>query len=187
MSDFFDAAQNGDLDKVKALLKDDPDLVFCKNNDGWTPLHFAVFKGSPACPGRQCLPDQDLYKGVAEFLLANKAKVNAKDGEGMTPLHLAAHRNDKELAELLLANKADVNAKDNYGDTPLHYAASHGNKDLAELLLANKAEINAKTDKCDTPLHYAVASYRRAQGVSENHRIRYEGVMELLRQRGGHE
>jgi ankyrin repeat protein len=61
-------------------------------------------------------------KDVAELLLANKAEVNAKDGEGRTPLFAAVRRGGKDVAELLLANKAEVNAKDNDGRTPLHLA-----------------------------------------------------------------
>ena len=60
------------------------------------------------------------HKDVAELLLANKAEVNAKDNNGVTPLHLAAFNGHKDVAELLLANKAEVNAKDNDGETPLH-------------------------------------------------------------------
>ena len=37
--EIHDAAKDGDLEKVKALLKDNPDLVFSKDNDGATPLH----------------------------------------------------------------------------------------------------------------------------------------------------
>ena len=53
----------GDGEKVKALLKGNPDLVFSKDTNGWTPLHFAADRG-----------DKDLV----ELLLANKADVNAK-------------------------------------------------------------------------------------------------------------
>ncbi len=35
------AAMKGDLRKVEALLKDNPDLVFSKDNIGWTPLSYA--------------------------------------------------------------------------------------------------------------------------------------------------
>jgi ankyrin repeat protein len=37
-SEIHDAAKNGDLEKVKALLKDNPDLAFNKDIDGATPL-----------------------------------------------------------------------------------------------------------------------------------------------------
>ncbi len=37
-----DAARNGDLEKVRALLKDNPDLVFSKDDNGKTPLHMAA-------------------------------------------------------------------------------------------------------------------------------------------------
>ena len=42
-----DAAEAGDLATVKALLKDNPDLVFSKDdsNSGGTPLHIAAFQG----------------------------------------------------------------------------------------------------------------------------------------------
>src|ERR1017187_9440312 len=70
--EIHDAAKAGDLEKVSALLKDKPDLVSSKNNDGSTPLHLAATKGD--------------WK-VVELLLASKAEVNAKDNSGVTPLH----------------------------------------------------------------------------------------------------
>jgi ankyrin repeat protein len=114
-----DAAAGGDLDKVKVLLKDNPDLVFSKDNVGMTPLHWAAAQG---------------HKGVAELLLANKAAVNAKDNVGRTPLHIAAYWSYEDVAELLLDNKAEVNAKNAAGETPLHMAVAGGHADLAELL-----------------------------------------------------
>ena len=36
--EIHDAAQSGDLEKVKALLKANPDLVFSKDTNGWPPL-----------------------------------------------------------------------------------------------------------------------------------------------------
>ena len=39
------AAQIGDVEKVKALLKDTPDLVLSTNYTGFTPLHCAAEKG----------------------------------------------------------------------------------------------------------------------------------------------
>jgi ankyrin repeat protein len=73
ISEFHAAARQGDLSKVKALLKDNAALIASKDNEnGWTPLHWAV-RGD--------------NKDVAAFLLANKAEVNAKDKDGFSPLY----------------------------------------------------------------------------------------------------
>jgi ankyrin repeat protein len=64
------------------------------------------------------------HKDLAELLLVNRADVNAKDMDGLAPLHLAAAPGDKAMVEWLLANKAEVNAKDNNGQTPLTWASS---------------------------------------------------------------
>jgi hypothetical protein len=115
-----DATRDGDLAKVKSLLKADPNLVSSKDDKyGQTPLHVAAFNDR---------------KDVAELLLASKADVNAKANNGSTPLHLAAAKGNKDMVELLLAGKADVNAVDNDGWSPLHSAVVWDHKDIQELL-----------------------------------------------------
>src|ERR1039458_1585983 len=158
--EIHDAAPNGDLEKVKALLKDKPDLVYGKDeNYGATPLHLASMEG---------------HRDVAELLLSSKAEVNAKDNNGWTPLHWAAAGGHLDVAELLLAGKAEVNAKDKYGQTPLHLAAGMGHKATAELLLTNRAEVNAKNDAGRTPLHEAAVFDQK-------------DVVKMLRQQRGRE
>ena len=161
--DIHNAAKAGDLEKVKALLKDHLDLVFNKDNDGRSPLHWAASYG---------------HKNVVELLLANKAAVNAKDNNDGTPLLYATAGGRRDVVQLLLANKAEVNAKDKGGMTPLHLAASMGHKEMAELLLTNKAEVNATNNLGVTPLHYATAG---------GYNVGFQAVAELLRQHGGHE
>jgi len=182
-----DAARSGDLAKVVALLKNNPDLVFSKNKEGVTPLHEAaacgrkdiaqlLLVGKAEVDAKDNARNTSLHfaarnghKDLAEVLLANGADVNAKDIDGETPLLNATWFNHRDLAEMLLANKANVNAKSDLGSTPLHNAAQNGNRDLVKLLLANKADINAKTNFSETPLQFAQKN-------------KHEGVAELLRQ-----
>jgi len=99
--EIHDAAAGGDLEKVKALLKENPKLVFSKPVGadapfpGFTPLHRAAQLG---------------HKDVAELLLAKGANVNDRANTGDTPLHAAALNSHMDVAELLLAKGADVNA-----------------------------------------------------------------------------
>jgi FKBP-type peptidyl-prolyl cis-trans isomerase len=85
-SAIIDAAQNGNIEQVKTLLKARPKLVFSKDSDGWTPLHFAAMNGRTE---------------VAELLLANKADVNARTKKGRTPLKIATLSSQTSLVKVL--------------------------------------------------------------------------------------
>ncbi len=83
--------------------------------------------------------------------LAAGADVNAKDGDGWTPLHFP--ETNKEIVELLIAAGADVNAKDQDDVTPLHFVQT---KETAELLIAKGADVNAKDIEGKTLLDWAI-------------------------------
>ncbi|MGA2651717.1 MAG: ankyrin repeat domain-containing protein [Terracidiphilus sp.] len=115
-----EAARNGDIKTVEALLKAHPDLVSSKEEKyGQTPLHIAAFNDRI---------------DVAKLLIANKADVNAQANNGATPLHLAAAKGNKDMVELLLASKANIDATDHDGWSPLHSAVTWGQKDIEDLL-----------------------------------------------------
>lgn len=151
-----DAAEKGDLERVEALLKGNPELAFSKDDlYNETPLLAAAENGNMK---------------VAALLLSYKADVNAKNGLGQTALHSAAVSNQKDMVQLLLANNADVNVKDNRGETPLYAAAEAGDKDIVALLLANRADVNVKNNQGKTPLEAAEA--KGHQEVAELLRLR---------------
>ena len=142
------AARAGDLEKVKALLQADPNLVFNTGAGEFTPLVAAAWSD---------------HKDVVEFLLANRADINAQDSLHMTALSHAATEGHKEMAEFLLANKANPNIGDNSGLTPLFQASLMGRKEMVELLLAHGADVNAKGKDGsfwagDTPLYIAACN-----------------------------
>jgi ankyrin repeat protein len=158
--EIHDAARNGDLERVKALLNANPKVVFSLDTngdeEGCTPLHFAALNG---------------HLDVVALLLASGAEVNATNRTGWTPLHVAAEMGWPDVAALLLTNHAEVNARDKDRDTPLHVAAetagmvaSMGRKDVAGLLVANGAKVDATNSAGETPLHVAAA--RGSRGVA---------------------
>jgi len=86
-SEIHDAAKTGSLDQVKALLKENPNLVFCKDAKyGGTPLHWAAAAGQ---------------KDMVDFLLSNNAEVDARANDDATPLQWATAENHKEVADFL--------------------------------------------------------------------------------------
>jgi len=137
----------------------------------------------------------------------NPNLVFSQDANGMTPLHSAAAKGQKDLVDWLLSKDAEVNVQAKDGATPLHWAVYSGHKDVANLLLASRADVNAKGRDGYTPLHWAAAkgfkeiaelllnhhaevNARDSQGetplklaISKNH----QDCAELLRQHGGQE
>ena len=78
------ALEKGNVEKVQAMLKDEPDLALKKDSEGATLLHEAAFGGN---------------KDVAKMLLATKADVNARDNYGRAPLYYAAAMGNQDVAE----------------------------------------------------------------------------------------
>jgi ankyrin repeat protein len=71
-----------------------------------------------------------------EALLAQGAKVNARDRNGSTSLMLASKAGHREVVEVLLVLGAKVNAKDWLGRTALMVAA----RQVRELLIQKGAK-----------------------------------------------
>ena len=61
-------------------------------------------------------------------LLGRDADVDARQGDGATALHWAAHLNDLEAAELLIEAGAAVDATNDLGVTPLWVATTAGQR-----------------------------------------------------------
>jgi len=107
-----------ELEKLKGLVEGDVNIDSRYLSDA-TPLHLVALDG---------------HKGLAEFLIAKGANVNAKCNFGETPLHFAAGGGHEEVVELLVAKGANVNAKDYQGRSPLSWAKDIGHQEIIELL-----------------------------------------------------
>ena len=103
---------------------------------------------------------------ILEFFIQAGADVNAKNNDGVTPLHLAmassGWRNVKWLnIDRLMAKNADVNALTNKKHAPLHFLIgtmedSETNiVDCIAKLATAGAKVNVANHKGNTPLHLA--------------------------------
>ena len=95
----------------------------------------------------------DVTRCLAEF----GADLKARDGNGWTPLHVAAAFGETpSVVAALLDAGADPRARDEHGRTPLHMVAwfSKTSAVVAALLDAG-ADLKARSKDGETPLHMA--------------------------------
>jgi uncharacterized protein len=85
-------------------------------------------------------------------LAALLAAGNPPNGDGSTPLHWAAYRDDIDAANKLLASGAKVNAANDLGATPLWLAAQNGSSKMVRRLLEAGANPNIALTTGETPL-----------------------------------
>jgi ankyrin repeat protein len=147
------AASGGNIEDVKALLRDgaDPNLT---DHLGSGPLHVAAEHGhlnvtralldagaDPSIPdGYGSTPllyaVRDGHFGVARLLLeCNASAINARNTDGLAPIHIASIQGNFETVRLLLEHKASTAGSGHWGQLPLHYAAKRGHTEVCELLL----------------------------------------------------
>lgn len=113
-------------------------------------------------------------KEIKSFLKScNSKTVNLPDGEGQTPLHLAAAQGMREIVVSLLKKKALVSAIDNLGWTPLHCAANFQHYEIAAILIEAKANIHALTNDKNSVLGYMVKGENKSP-------VRFKLLQQLL-------
>lgn len=99
-----------------------------------------------------------------ELLVSHRAKLDAANGYGDQPLHIAAFRGRAHLIEeLLKTGSVDIEAVSrNGGDlTPIHKTALSGHVKAAQVLLDNGAKMMPISRDGRTPLHVAAQSGHR--------------------------
>ncbi|KAG5038312.1 putative protein S-acyltransferase 23 [Glycine max] len=91
------------------------------DNDGWSPLHWAAYKG---------------FADTIRLLLFRDASQGRQDKDGCTPLHWAALRGNAEACTVLVhaGTKEELMVKDNSGNTPVQLAYDKGHRHVAPFL-----------------------------------------------------
>ncbi len=141
--DLFEASVVGDVQRVRALLAQNPAQMNAFSADGFQALGFAVFFGQTEAA--RCLVEQG-------------AEVNSpsRNGQRVPPLNSAAAGGNLAAVRLLLEHGADPNLRQAGGFVALHNAAQNGQLEMIELLLAQGAEVNPRAENGQTPLAFAL-------------------------------
>ena len=93
--------------------------------------------------------------------LARGADVTAPEADGTTPLHWAAHANDRAIVDLLLAAGADATAANRYGIHPISLACTNGSATIVAQLLDAGADPNTVATEGETALMTAARTGSR--------------------------
>lgn len=140
--EFLEALINGRLETVQRMLQESPDLArkyFYYGGMLSTALHVVA---------------QMDHVEIAVLLIQYGAEVNAKNGQGETPLILARSR---PMVELLVVSGADLYATDEFGKTKLHQAAQYDDHSILEYLLSIGMDVDLPTSHGMTPLFMAIS------------------------------
>lgn len=153
MGKLHDACENGDLKRVKKLIKQNPNRIHKKDKYKRTPLIIVCVFNNPNSITKE------FNLKIAKELIKNGANVNEKClGDKETPLFIAALNGNLEIVKELIKNGAHINEKDYRGITPLHMACKGGHIKIIFELIKNGANINEKDNYGDTPLHDAACN-----------------------------
>jgi uncharacterized protein len=101
---FFEAIKEGNIDKLRSLLLENPNLLEEKDSRGFPPLIMATYANQ---------------KEATNFLIAQGANLDNTDSAGNTALMGLCFKGHLDLAKLLIDSKADLNIQNKTGATAL--------------------------------------------------------------------
>lgn len=164
----YDRQAAADPEKFSIELK--KNWLNAKDSDGFTCLHYSVFKANYRNARRLEEHGADIYQvntlglcvmhiaaqgdspllmvrvRVTKYYYISKGfKISVEDSKGSTPLHWACYSGKENSVNALLAWGAEMNVQDKiYGLTPLHLAVLSGNGKNVRKLLIRGADRNIR-------------------------------------------
>ncbi|KAJ4355542.1 uncharacterized protein N0V89_003559 [Didymosphaeria variabile] len=152
---------NGSSEAAELLIKAGAD-VLDEDLSRQTALHIAAENG---------------HVDIVRLLIEKRAKIDAMDDRGCTPLYKACGAKSDDSALYMIHHAEDINKRANNGKTPLQKAAARGHRKIVEAIFEkcnrDVAVLTNKDNRERTPLHAAaqygrkdVVEYLLQQGVS---------------------
>lgn len=164
MTTIFESIKAGDIDAVRAAVKDDPSVAAARDDDGRSTVRAALYehKQEVADVLLDAKPELDVFDAAAagdvdrltELLDDDAGLLGAWSEDGYTPLHFAAFFDRGKALRLLLDRGADVAAvsRNDMKVQPLHSAVAAKSREIVAALLTAGADANARQQGGFTPL-----------------------------------
>ena len=140
--DVFDVARKGTIKDLKVLIQQNPDCINSVNQEGYSPLILASYKGN---------------NEVAFFLIKKVKDINGSSSMG-TPLMAAVVKGNKDIVKALLRHNANPNISDPSGTTALMYATIFKQYEIVEMILSAAAQRDLKDIRGKSAVDYAEIS-----------------------------
>ena len=138
------ASGNGHTETVRYLVGLTEVDVNAANDHSCTSLHAAVMRNNERHPE------------IGQVLIDAGADIEAKNGQGRSPLLMACQVGKLDVVKMLVKAGADVCATDNQGATCLILAAYFGHTETVRYLVGlPEVDVNHTTEGGETALHYA--------------------------------
>ena len=150
----FDVVNSSSIEDIKDFItaekKKDGFDISAVDQDGLTPLHYAIERG-----------DSDIVALLCEEGAGVDVDVELEGGvsdknELTTPLHYAIYLKNADVAKVLVTAGANTNIKDKNGDTPLHLAVISNNTEIVQFLSKSPEILNQRNKAGQDPLDAAI-------------------------------
>jgi ankyrin repeat protein len=173
VAELFRKVAQGNVRGIEEMLRFRPELARAADANGLSVLCFARYLGERAA--LQLLIDEgpsldvfeassiDRVADVRAMLDGDASLVAARDGEGLTALHVAARHDCANVTQFLLDRGAEVDARSRNARavTALHVAVAARATGAMRVLLRAGADPNARNGEGATPLMLAAAAGQR--------------------------
>jgi ankyrin repeat protein len=164
MATIFESIKAGDIDAVRAAVKDDPSVAAARDDDGRSAVRAALYVQNQDMADvlLEAKPELDVFDAAAagdvdrltELLDGDAELLGTYSEDGYTPLHFAAFFDRGKALRLLLDRGADVAAvsRNDMEVQPLHSAVAAKSREVVAALLTAGADANARQQGGFTPL-----------------------------------